>query len=376
MNLKEFGQNVRFLRRESNISQEELAAALGVSYQAVSKWERGESLPDIAMAPQIAIYFNVTLDELFGMEQERRNKSIAEIQEKSDKIMKEQGSAASIEFLKGVIHEYPYAHNLWLQYGYRLGGLEIIGDAPTNEQMHEAIAVFEKIISRKAPEYFTTRAIHGISYIYHKFGDDKKAIEYAEKLPSEILTKEAIVTSYLHGEEQISAIQKQLKRYISQFLSITRFAGMTDIYDYHISDPNVFGYSAEERIKILEKGIEVAKLFTDDGDWHFQPIRISVNYRSMAVLACTIGQYDQALDYIEKSAEFALEDGRLKKSGKKNKHKSVLLNRHNVITEGWAVADMLNWLNRNCSSTGSSALQPIRDHERFVAVVERLRSSL
>ena len=64
MNIK-LGEKIRALRKNRNISQEVLAQYLGVSFQAVSKWENGENLPDVTMIPAIAIFFDVSTDELF-----------------------------------------------------------------------------------------------------------------------------------------------------------------------------------------------------------------------------------------------------------------------------------------------------------------------
>ncbi len=60
-----FGDNIHVLRKEKAITQEELALAIGVSTQAVSKWECG-GLPDIELLPRIADYFQVSIDRLFG----------------------------------------------------------------------------------------------------------------------------------------------------------------------------------------------------------------------------------------------------------------------------------------------------------------------
>ncbi len=59
-------EQITHLRKRRGISQTELGAALGVSSQAVSKWEKGISCPDIALLPSIAAYFEVTVDELLG----------------------------------------------------------------------------------------------------------------------------------------------------------------------------------------------------------------------------------------------------------------------------------------------------------------------
>ena len=63
-NLK-IGQKIKAKRRERDLTQEELATILGVTKAAVSKWENGESYPDITMLPQIAQLFCMTMDELF-----------------------------------------------------------------------------------------------------------------------------------------------------------------------------------------------------------------------------------------------------------------------------------------------------------------------
>lgn len=59
------GKQIKYYRQQKQIKQEELADYLGVSYQAVSKWETGASVPDIALLPQISVYFGVSIDELF-----------------------------------------------------------------------------------------------------------------------------------------------------------------------------------------------------------------------------------------------------------------------------------------------------------------------
>ena len=60
------GRNIRRLRMERNMTQRELAWHLKVSVQAVSKWERGCTYPDLSLLLPIARLFSVTLDELFG----------------------------------------------------------------------------------------------------------------------------------------------------------------------------------------------------------------------------------------------------------------------------------------------------------------------
>ena len=68
------GAKIRELRHRDGRTQEMLADALGVTSQAVSRWESGGSYPDMELMPSIANYFGVTIDELFGYNNERSKK--------------------------------------------------------------------------------------------------------------------------------------------------------------------------------------------------------------------------------------------------------------------------------------------------------------
>lgn len=64
----QLGEVVRRLRTERGLTQLQLAHALNVSPQAVSRWENGSTYPDITLLPEIAIFFGVSADLLLGIE--------------------------------------------------------------------------------------------------------------------------------------------------------------------------------------------------------------------------------------------------------------------------------------------------------------------
>ena len=63
--MEKIGDNIRLLRKTKGVTQEELAEAVHVSFQAVSKWENGGT-PDIEILPALASFFGVSIDELMG----------------------------------------------------------------------------------------------------------------------------------------------------------------------------------------------------------------------------------------------------------------------------------------------------------------------
>ena len=103
MELK-LGTIIKKLRTERGITQEELANKMGISYQAVSKWETNTTTPDIAILPQLALFFGVSMDTLFSMNQD-------DYIERIGKMIRDEYSIAPENFvwaeryLKGLLSE-------------------------------------------------------------------------------------------------------------------------------------------------------------------------------------------------------------------------------------------------------------------------------
>lgn len=100
------GKQIKSLRLKKNVKQDELADYLGVSYQAVSKWETEMSVPDISLLPNISAYFGVTIDELFQMPNEAEFERIENMFWSERRIKKETFEHA-VHFLEEVIKDEP-----------------------------------------------------------------------------------------------------------------------------------------------------------------------------------------------------------------------------------------------------------------------------
>ncbi|MBQ8227870.1 MAG: helix-turn-helix domain-containing protein [Clostridia bacterium] len=87
----ELGKRIKQLRLNKGVTQEALANALGVTYQAVSRWENEATMPDIALLPQISIYFGVSIDELFEFTEESQYERIKN-------MLNEKSSLTDVEF--------------------------------------------------------------------------------------------------------------------------------------------------------------------------------------------------------------------------------------------------------------------------------------
>ncbi len=105
MELK-LGATIKKLRTERGITQEELANKIGVSFQAVSKWETNTTAPDIATIPQLALFFGVSIDSLFAINKDDYMERISNMIRDEHTISHDNFVWAE-RYLKGVICDEP-----------------------------------------------------------------------------------------------------------------------------------------------------------------------------------------------------------------------------------------------------------------------------
>lgn len=107
------GENLKKLRLERNMTQENLAEFLGVTFQSVSNWERGSSYPDITLLPEIAAFFKISLDDLLGLNKAEEEKEIISKLNEYDNLTDHVLMQAIINELK---EKYPNDFRILIRY--------------------------------------------------------------------------------------------------------------------------------------------------------------------------------------------------------------------------------------------------------------------
>jgi tetratricopeptide (TPR) repeat protein len=98
----EIGKQIKNFRIEKGVTQEELANYLGISYQAVSKWENDLTSPDIQLLPLISVYFGITIDKLFEMPDKTHMERIENMLN-NERIINEEAFTYSENFLQKIL---------------------------------------------------------------------------------------------------------------------------------------------------------------------------------------------------------------------------------------------------------------------------------
>ena len=177
-------ENLRALRLEKGMTQEELAEMLHVTSQSVSKWERGETYPDITLLPALANVFDTGIDFLMGMDKIRAAKTLYDIHDQAHRAMGEEAFATAEKIYREALLIYPNKPEMLLGLSSALAMQGAAG---------EAIPLAEKGISLSDNEKqkATMRAV--LCFLYLQIGERERALDLASSLPHVRESREEVV---------------------------------------------------------------------------------------------------------------------------------------------------------------------------------------
>lgn len=203
------GEKINELRRKRQLTQEEVAAHLGISFQAISKWERGEGYPDITMLPTIANYFGISVDELIGMEKIAKVEKYDSVNAEWTQNNAEGKHTENVQLMRDALKIFPNDELLLVQLS---ASLEKLSGTEQEKRQHlkESITVQEQILRYGEDGEVRAATMFNICFAYEKVGEHQKAVEQALKLPNLYKTRENALVCLLEGEERRKAAKEAL----------------------------------------------------------------------------------------------------------------------------------------------------------------------
>ncbi|MHC1694241.1 MAG: helix-turn-helix domain-containing protein [Eubacteriales bacterium] len=200
------GETIKRIRRSRDMTQEQLAEELNLSPQAISRWETGQAMPDITLIPSIAGIFNVTVDELFGMEevrsQEYRGNVFRQAHEHISRGLYDEAAAVYREALKSLPRDYGIMSDLALTLA--------MGDVSSDSgklSAKEAIKLCAKVLDNSTHDKLrsTTRVV--LCFLLSSSGDSSGALEECKRLPHFWESREMLYPELLDGAERIEYLR-------------------------------------------------------------------------------------------------------------------------------------------------------------------------
>ena len=194
-------ENLKKYRILKDLTQEDVAEYLGITAQSVSKWERGESYPDITFLPALANIFETSVDLLIGMDTIRAEETRYNIHKKAVEYQREGNYDMAEKTYRDALLIYPNKPGM------------ILGLASTlalKGETQEAIELMERglPISINEKQKSTMRAT--LCFLYLKAGQEDKANKLASELPHMRESREVIQPLIRQGLDE-SQIDENIK---------------------------------------------------------------------------------------------------------------------------------------------------------------------
>lgn len=274
------GENIKRLRRENCMTQEKLASVLNISPQSISKWERGDTYPDIVILPAIANYFGVTIDALLGNDKSFREEKI----QRYIDDCKSGGGTQALNLAKRAYEDFPYDFRIIMLY---VNMLNIYGNKDDREEM---IRLCGLVVDKCTDETLLADArshLHGLISTHDKREFLKKYIDYGQNWDWFKIYPFSTDEGKILFQHELSDKWWHLNVYIGSYYS-----------DFQ---PEENSFSHEDTIKLIKKQEKIFYAFFDEDDLGEYTFYVGQFNEFLAREYAYLGMENETLDHIEKA---------------------------------------------------------------------------
>lgn len=309
------GEKIRTLRHRDGRTQEDLASALGVTSQAVSRWESGGSYPDMNLIPSIAHYFGITIDELFGYENQRQLK-IDRLAEQINAMRRQNNGVdrnltECIALARNALVEFPGNEKLMLALaavlctaGYaRYGECHLIDEEgygvydtekhKTYAEWLEAVSLYEKALETLPNGALRNHAIDDLSQLYLNLGEHEKAMALANAAPGLWSCREFLRAYAYDGKQYVKAHSETL-------LTTLRACA---VFVVNITTADQRHLSAHEKAGCIASAIRLFAVICPDGNYSCHHGYVASLEMLYSLYLWLDGQQDAAFDALDRALD-------------------------------------------------------------------------
>ncbi len=292
-----FGENLKNLRRGKNLTQEKLADFLGVSFQTISKWERGDTYPDITMLPEIASFFKVSVDDLLGINRAENEKEIL-------KKLKEYDNLIDTDLKQKIIYElkdmYPNDFRILLRYMTCL----VHFSEKNQENISKIKSIYENIQENCTVDNIRISSKRHIIELYHSLSRKENSgvtFDDCEKIINEMpnMRNSQEMLCFFYPENHNERDDKIRHTLEEQFLLLHTVFSHYFFYDERFDD--------EWQAEAFKKEIDFLNFAYNDGNYGKMWRTIMYNYGHLGVRYFRLGNNEKALENFQKCACLAKE---------------------------------------------------------------------
>ena len=346
--MEHIGQKIKSLRKKADLTQDRLAEMLGVTAQAVSKWEVGSASPDLSLIPPLCRVFGITADELLGIGDGQKDELIKAVRD----AVREGRSGDAVSLLRKALEIAP--KDYWLI--GELCGVLRNGDGDPGT-LREVIRLLENIVSSCEDENLNARLHTALSLGLNDLGEREAAIRAAESL-SDMHGRHTLLAEISHGQERVD------------FGAVPIYVEVDGLCRLLVLLAEDTPFSAEEKICLLQKGLSLYHVFYEDGDFCHAYGKISEIYWRIALLQLESEKWEEAMEALRECVRYAV----LRDGLKGTVPYSSILFRRIQYHAGYPSE------RQTCTKLASDlrdhpVLAPLRERDDFKALIAELESS-
>ena len=345
------GTTIKKLRRDRNITQEQLAELLGVSTNAVSQWECDKTAPDISHLPVLANIFEVSADVLLEIDiaKSKKQTEIKEFTAKCAELHSQGKTEERLKLCRKMQKKYPNDETV------RYNLMKVLTTGYVDESFDEIVMLGEQLLQSTNMEY-RTGAIRGLCLTYLDKGNREKALQYADMIPP----AEDLHVHVLEGNELVEHCQNYFWKVCDRMY----------LYMKYLIDCKDAGYTHEEKHTMLKSLYDMFHIIFSNEDFGFYNDRLTRISFFMALESGKAGEFDRAIGELEKMVLYCEKF----KNFTEINHSSLFVNKikfsrkdiskHSEETLGHAY---LRYLNNN-----DNVFVSIKNDPRYTSIKERL----
>ncbi|MBI9046292.1 MAG: helix-turn-helix transcriptional regulator [Anaerolineaceae bacterium] len=284
-------------RREKGITQDELAAYIGVSKASVSKWETEQNFPDITFLPQLATYFNISVDELIGYSPQMTKEDIKKLYHRLSSEFSSQSFDEVLAEVRAIIKKYYSCFPLLLQMAVLLINHYGLAKEKDDQKMllHEIIGICIRT-KTESEDIWLSQQANSIEALCHM----------ALKQPLEVVELLDGTIKPISGDEVILAIAYQMMGNIQkskEVLQVSTYQHLLILTSNLISYLNFYVNESDKFEEILQRILSISKVFDLD---QLHPNMALQIYFSASQCYATQGDLQKSLDMLSKYADICI----------------------------------------------------------------------
>ena len=363
MNIK-IGAIIKKLRAENNITQDTLATAIGVTPQAISRWESEGGYPDIELLPALADFFSVSTDELLGYKLSEREQELADIKKEMERLAEVGSIEERVAYARNAYARYPNDYEVRDNLAVCL--YHVWQETHDESLVKEIEALLESVANECTDEDMRYDAINTLILLYGKVKQHEKAKEWVNRLTPMKYCRESSMSNGIGDGKTKFYIQDEIdKLTVGLGFAIQNLVLNDDLPN----DPSTW----ENKIEMLRVSNQLYfMIYGDDLMYHHN--RISFNHWLISTYQMSLGKTEDAMESLEKMCNHAIACD-ISYQNDHGKHFSSILADDLIYPENSKDFHELTehtqcYYRMDCLQ--HSRYDCIRQDPRFVSIVERL----